>query len=31
MWGSFKSDEINITTISKNAPKAQEIIDKVGW
>ena len=26
-----KKDEINITTISKNAPKAQEIIDKVGW
>ena len=31
MWGSFKSDEINITTISKNAPKAKDIIDKVGW
>ena len=31
MWGSFKSDKINITTISKNVPKAQEIIDKVGW
>ena len=31
MWGSFKSDKIDITTISENTPKAQEIIDKVGW
>ena len=31
IWGSFKSDKIDINKISKNASKAQEIIDKVGW
>lgn len=29
--GSFKADTLSLTTISKNTPAAQKIMDRVGW
>jgi iron(III) transport system substrate-binding protein len=30
-WGAFKEDQLPIGTIAALAPKAQRIIDRVGW
>jgi iron(III) transport system substrate-binding protein len=30
-WGEFKADEVSITAIAEASPKAQMIIDRVGW
>jgi len=31
LWGSFKQDQLPINRLSDLAPKAQMIIDRVGW
>ena len=30
-WGKFKEDELPIEKLAELAPKAQKIIDRVGW
>ena len=30
-WGTFEEDQMTIARIADLAPKAQRIIDRVGW
>ena len=31
IWGDFKKDSLPISRLAELAPKAQMIIDRVGW